>query len=51
MLLPAAMLWAATWALTDPEPPGAAPDKWRHPWKGAGTWAAPIPMAARLNTL
>jgi hypothetical protein len=48
---PQGMIWAATWALTDPEPPSATQDKWRHPWEGAWAWAAPVPMAARLNVM
>lgn len=51
--MPQAMIWAATWMLTDPE--GITPSDtraWKHPWEGAWGWVpSGVPLAARLHVL
>lgn len=46
---PQALIWAATWALTDPESPEGK--NWKHPWEDAWAWNRKAPMAARLHVL
>jgi hypothetical protein len=47
---PQAMIWAATWLLTDQE--GLTEGKnWKHPWEDPWGWNRKAPMAARLHVL
>ena len=49
---PQAMLWAATWMLTDPNEIVLSEKLWKHPWDSTWGWAPPgVSIITRLNTL
>lgn len=47
---PQALIWAATWLLTDTEAV-AEGKNWKHPWEDPWGWNRKAPMAARLHVL
>lgn len=47
---PQAMIWAATWLLTDSETLVEGKN-WKHPWEDPWGWNRKAPMAARLHVL
>lgn len=49
---PAAILWAATWVMSDLKAAPAGETLWKHPWDHPWNWAVPkVPLARRLWTL
>lgn len=45
---PMGMIWAATWALTDPD---SGDTTWKHPWEDPWAWTGKTPITARLHLL